>query len=140
MTNYLLEPEVAAGLGPRSEMERSDGRLVVTRLNYEFEDWLGDDLLGTFPCYMVTERLRDGLAASELTGFRFADVEVTVSGEFREWHPEPLPRFAWLQVVGVAGQDDMWTTDEGRLYVNDRALAQLRTFSLDNCLVHEAAA
>lgn len=139
MTNYLLDPEVAGGLGPGSQMERSGARLVVTRLNYEFEDWLGDDLLETFPCYVVTARLRDGLAASGLTGFRFADVEVTTGEEFHEWHPEPLPRFVWLQVVGVAGQDDLWTTEHGRLAVNDRALALLRTFAIDNCLVHEAA-
>ncbi|PTQ58800.1 hypothetical protein C8J45_1183 [Sphingomonas sp. PP-CE-3G-477] len=37
---FYLEPEVAGGIGPHSELHREDGRLVVTRLNYQFDGWL----------------------------------------------------------------------------------------------------
>jgi hypothetical protein len=54
---YLLKPE------------------VVTHLHYEFEGWLGDDLLTTFPEFIVTERLAAALEASKPTGLRLAGVE-----------------------------------------------------------------
>lgn len=54
----FLEPEVAGGIGPNSELHCDDGKLVVTRLNYEFDGWLGDALLETTPCFIVTNDAR----------------------------------------------------------------------------------
>lgn len=52
---------------------------VVRRLDDEFDDWSGDDILATFPCVIVTERLRTALVTSGLTGFTFSDVRVSTS-------------------------------------------------------------
>jgi hypothetical protein len=53
---YYIEPEVAGGLGPKSETRRGNRRLVVTRLNYTFDGWLGDALIESTPCFILTER------------------------------------------------------------------------------------
>ena len=45
MTYYHLEPEVAGGIGERTVLDRSGPRLRATSLHYEFDGWLGDDLL-----------------------------------------------------------------------------------------------
>lgn len=52
---FRIEPEVAGGVGPNSELHRENGKLIVTRLNYEFDGWLGDGLLETTACYIVTD-------------------------------------------------------------------------------------
>ncbi|GAA3909116.1 hypothetical protein GCM10022276_29230 [Sphingomonas limnosediminicola] len=109
---YYIEPEVAGGLGPKSETRRDDGRLVVTRLNYEFDGWLGDALVETTPCFILTESGCEAIQAAALTGVRFADVEVSCSPTFTELYPtRDLPPFRWMIVDGAPGQDDFgWSS------------------------------
>lgn len=62
---YQLDPEVAGGLGTNTEMSTDTRSPVVSRLHYEFEGWLGDALLTTFPCFIAT---RAACQALELLG------------------------------------------------------------------------
>ena len=57
MEYYLIEPEVAGGIGEHSVIDRSSGKMVVRKLHYEFDGWLGDELLESTPCFIVSERL-----------------------------------------------------------------------------------
>lgn len=51
---FVIEPEVAGGIGERSMIDRSTGKMKVEKPNYHFEGWLGDHLLESTPCYIVS--------------------------------------------------------------------------------------
>jgi hypothetical protein len=69
MTYFILEPEVAGGWGPNTKFTRTPGkRVVIHHLNYEFDGRLGDELLESWPCFIVTQSLADRLKSSGLTG------------------------------------------------------------------------
>lgn len=138
MNTYTIEPEVAGGLGTGTVMDASVHPPRVVQLDYEFAGWLGDDLLETFPCYIVTERLADALTNAELTGFTLADLTVSTSEDFSEHFHQSLPRFQWLQVHGSSGIDDMWLDGSHMLTVTETALAVFRTAQLDNAVVEQA--
>src|SRR5580700_5627195 len=94
---YILEPEVAGGLGPRTIMDRSVHPPRVTHLHYHFEGWLGDQLVESFPCWLVTAAVGAEIKDAGLTGAEFGDAEVSASETFRELHPgRSLPSFRRL--------------------------------------------
>lgn len=128
---FYLEPEVAGGIGPHSELHCEDGRLVVKRLNYQFDGWLGDALLETTPCFIVTDAARQQIDEALLSGARFTDVEVTRSDLFTDLCDEKaLPRFWWMVVAGKPEVDDFGMAGDLRLVVSGRALALLRTVGI----------
>ena len=128
---FYLKPEVAGGIGPNSEWHRDDGKLVVTRLNYEFDDWFGDALLETTPCFIVTDDARQMIERAALTGIRFSDVEVTRSSLFADLHGDrALPQFWWMVVQGAPQTDDFGMASDLRLVASERALAILRQAGL----------
>ena len=68
------------------------------------------------------------------------EVEVTVSQEFRERHPDlNLPAFCWLKVTGTPGQDDFALSEDCRLLVSERAKKLLDSAGLNHCDVEEWA-
>lgn len=137
MNYYSLEPEVAGGLGPHSVLDPRTHPPVVSKLHYEFDGWLGDELLETFPCYIVTQRIRDMIQERGFTGAEFAPVEVTKSITFEELYPNRrLPKFVWLKVNGTPGIDDFGRgpTNKILLVVSERVLKAL---DLKHCDVTE---
>ena len=138
MHYFVLSPEVAGGLGKNTVMSRTEHPPSVSRLHYELDGWLGDDLVESFPCFVVTSRLADGLGRSSLSGVELREVEITTSEQFRELYPDRLiPTFAWLHVVGKPGSDDFGADAQGRLVVSEKAFHLLKTFALDNCDIFE---
>jgi hypothetical protein len=136
---YIVEPEVAGDLGDDTEMDRSVHPPWVSKLHYEFEVWLGDALLETFPCFIVTDSARDAIEMAKLTGVRFGDVKVTTSDVFDEMYPQrQLPKFLWLQIEGEKGKDDFGVMPDGRLVVSEKALAVLREVGLSHAEVQAA--
>lgn len=134
MNFSYLEPEVAGGLGDDTVIDHSVSPPQVERLNYEFEVWLGDELLESFPCFIVTERLAAEIKHLNASGIRFADVKITRSPEFEELQPgESLPEFKWLQVFGTPGKDDFGIASDGRLVVSDTVLNRLKLYGLSHC-------
>jgi len=135
---FVLEPEVAGGLGPETEMDGSVHPPRVHKLHIELEGWLGDDLIESFPCFVVTDRCRRALEQSPLTGFHFAEVKVSKTAQFDELYPgRPLPVFWWLQVSGEACRDDFGLVSDGRLVASEAALRLLSTLNLAHCDVSE---
>jgi hypothetical protein len=45
MKKYIIEPEVAGQLGNDTILNYSTKPPIIEKLNYEFEDWLGDDFI-----------------------------------------------------------------------------------------------
>jgi hypothetical protein len=133
---HVLEPEVAGDLGQRSVLDYSTKPPTVLKLQYEFNVWLGDDLLTTHPCFIVTARLRAALDKLGGTGYFFDDVEISTAEGFEENYPHTeLPRFYWMKIHGVPGVDDAGLTKDFRLVVSDRLLEVLRGYKIDHCVV-----
>ncbi|MPZ94022.1 MAG: hypothetical protein GEU96_03715 [Propionibacteriales bacterium] len=136
MKHYLLEPEVAGGLGDRTAMDASVHPPRVHALHYEISDWLGDDLMESFPCFVVTDRLAESLGESQFGSFELRDVDVSLTPEAEaSLRTTDLPRLRWLRVTGQAGEDDLGVTGQAQLVVSERALEALRKFTLDHCEV-----
>lgn len=111
---------------------------LVTWLQYEIRGWLGDDLLESFPCFIVTAKLADLMTEANLSGFALGDVDVVLSDVEQDLAEVPIevPEFRWLQPE--VGQDGDLSVDEsGLLIVSERALAILRRSNLSNCDIEE---
>jgi len=131
---FVVEPEVAGELGADTVMDSSVHPPRVSRLHYELNGWLGDDLLESFPCYVVTERCKTALEKEGFTGYSVAPVKVTVSDTFRELYPgRSLPTFHWLKVNGTAGKDDFGLAKDHRLAVSEGVLRVLKSLSIEHC-------
>jgi hypothetical protein len=140
MKYYALSPEVAGELGERTEMDTAVHPPVVSRLHYEFSDWLGDELVESFPVFLISTALGQSAASAGLSGFVLADAETTLSEEAEELlDGETIPEFRWLQITGRPGAADFGQTAEARLVVSERALDLLRQGSLNNCGVEDYA-
>ena len=106
---------------------------VVFKLHYEFNGWLGDELLESVACYIVTEPLAAEIEKAGLTGVQFDEVEISKSDEFEAFQPgQELPRFLWMRVVGQPRKDDFWITPDLILAVSERALDLLKQSGLSH--------
>jgi hypothetical protein len=137
---YTVEPEVAGELGPGTVFDRSTQPVSVTQLEYIFGGWLGDSIVESTPCFLVTAQLGERLVAANLGGMELADVSVTVSPEGEELSTGTgeLPEWRWLKITGVAGDDDFGMNDGMVLVVSARALDLLRESGLNHADVEEA--
>jgi hypothetical protein len=136
MNYHILDPEVVGEFGDNVDIDTSVHPPLVRHLHLEFDVWLGDDLVQTFPCYLVTERLRGRLAALDATGASYAPVEMSESDSYMERHPgKKPPELVWLKVTGRAGKDDFGLTGAARLVVSDRVLRLMQSMTLEHCEV-----
>ena len=63
----IIQPEVIVGLGEKTEfLEKEAPFKTITKLHIKLEDWLGDDLMECFPCYIITENLKNELIINNL--------------------------------------------------------------------------
>lgn len=92
-------------------------------MHFIFDGWLGDQLVESFPCYLITPGLAELLAAAGVTGFELAEAEIETSEQFRELYPERvLPPFKWLQIVGTPAKSDIYLTSDNRLAGSQKTL------------------
>ena len=139
MSWFRIEPEVAGGLGPKTELDRSTQPPRVNRLHYVFDGWLGDDLLESFPAFIVTADSASRLEAADLSGFRFGEVEIGTSETFDEVGANrELPEFRRLEVTGKARDADFGLDDDNVLVISDTALDVLRQGRLQHADIEEA--
>ncbi|ESZ22363.1 hypothetical protein [Mesorhizobium sp. L2C084A000] len=136
MRYYYLEPEVSGGFGDNIILDASVHPPLITRLHYEFDGWLGDSMVASFPCYLVTDDVAEKILKSEFSGVTFDKVEVTTSELFEEMQPDQkLPPFVWLKVKGDAGRDDFGMAKDLRLVVSERVLDALKPSGISNALI-----
>ena len=133
MKYYELEPEVSGGFGERSIIDSSFHPPIVKRLHILFDGWLGDQLLETFPCFVISNDLASEIRNKMLTGYDFDDVEIEKSDQFKDLYGEKdLPKFYWLKVNGKPGISDFGISDQFTLIVSERALDLIKS-RLRNC-------
>lgn len=154
MKLYKLEPEVAGGFGENTivsnlnNVKSKKEKPIVTHLHYEFSGWLGDEILETTPCFIITESLAYSIQRSGLKGYIFADVEASITEEFEELYPgRTLPIFRRIipqGIVEVNGDtfgnwsgDDFCLSQSSMLVVSEKALAVLKKHRLDYCDITE---
>lgn len=137
----LLKPEVPGGWGGGIVANTSTHPPRVSHLQIQFDGWLGDDLLTSFPSFFVTAGLAAALRESSFSGFTLAPMDVVASDLYDQLHPnQPLPACHWLQISGAAGVDDFGVTAQADLVVSQHVLEFLRRFQLRNCEVQDWAA
>jgi len=130
---YFIEPEVAGGWGDSVIADTSVHPPVVEKLHYEFDGWLGDELLETFPCYIVSESLMQDMVNSGLTGAEFDTVTTSVSPQFySSFEAGDLPSFFWMKIKRTDDPVDVKISKDNRLMVSDAALAVLRKHRVSN--------
>lgn len=150
MILYFLEPEVSGGHGEQTiygteedvAKEGISGKIKF--LHYEFEGWLGDDLLESTPAFIVSSNLEDGLKKSEFKDYKLEKCLITMSDVFMELYPnKELPsftRFIPLGTVEIVGEHfNNWSghhfclSSRGELVVTKKALDFLKKFSIKYC-------
>jgi hypothetical protein len=135
---YTLRAEVAGGLGPQSVLDTATSPPVVSRLQYDFVSWLGDDIVAAFPCSIVTSVLAEAIVDEGLSGAEIDEVIVTKNPHFERFFPDTaaiLPEWKWLRPTGEPHESDFWQDEQGILVVSERALKLMRKFSLENCRI-----
>ena len=138
MMFYCLEPEVAGSLGKHTVWERSETVERVVRPHYQFDGWLGDDLLESYPVFIVTAKLAARIEQDSLSGVSFDEVLVSLPDVFVQLYPDVAsPEFRWMRISGRAGEDDFGIPGDRRLVASERALSVLRSGALANCDVEE---
>lgn len=128
-TYQTIQPEVITGLGKNTEfLEKKPPFLTVTKLHIQLEDWLGDDLMECHPCYIVTEKLKEGLQNTGFSGFDFAEMTITKDDYFDNNYQlkKELPKFYWLQVIGKQNIDDIVIGTEKSLLIEEKMLTYLQ--------------
>lgn len=123
-----VQPAVAGFWGEQTLVDMSVHPPIVHQLDYQFDGWLGDDILETFPCFIVSERLRGAIEDQEFTGVVFDKVIISRGKSL----PEDLilPTFYWLKVVGTPRQDDFAIAEDYRLIVSHAVYLMLKSFNV----------
>ena len=135
---YCLEPEVSGHIGDSAIIDYSVHPPIVSQLHYEFDGWLGDDLIEAFPCYLVSQRLKEALDASNFTGFKFDEVKISKSSEFLELYQERcLPKFYWFKIIGIIDKDDVSLSKNYQLIVSQKFLDFLKKYQIKNADIEE---
>jgi hypothetical protein len=139
MRYFELEPEVGGFFGPASVVADVTKRPpIVSKFNYEFDTWLGDPILEALCAFIVTDDLKERLAAAGASGVSFGTVEITKSDIFEMLKPDfTLPAFSWLQVVGKPGADDFGLSEAFMLVVSERILELLKQAGMKHCTIVE---
>ena len=139
MTGFsYIEPEVAGSIGGKTRLDHSVRPPTILRLDYQLGRWLGGALVKGYQCYAVTQRLRQAIDVSQLSGVTFHDMVVSVDRQFHMLHPGvQLPPFDWMKVHGIAGQDNFGLAKDLRLVVSRDAELVLRGFNLSDATFEE---
>lgn len=135
----ILEPEVAGELGTETVIDTGVHPPLVKKLHFEFSGWLGDDLIESFPCFLVTQRLKEEIEKSNLTGFIFENVKITTSYNFKLLHPSTeLPKFYWAKVINNCQDCDFSLAPDYRLAVSEDAFVLLNKFNIIHALIDDS--
>lgn len=133
-----IEPEVAGGMGEGTELDNTVHPPIVKKLHFNIEGWLGDDILETFPCFLVTTSLKNKIEIENLTGITFDDVLITKSSSFIEMYPNRiLPKFYWAKINGTFAKSDFFLGSDNRLIISQKAYDLLVQFNFNNAIVED---
>lgn len=133
---YRLEPHVAGQLGEGTALDPSVHPPIVTAVEYVLDAPDADDLIESFPVFLVSEKLAERLDKARLTGFVLADASVRPSAEYLALHGDVgHSEYRWMQLQDRDSPADAWLDDGQRLCVSDRTLNLLRRYRIARCAI-----
>ncbi|OQP44872.1 hypothetical protein A4H97_10975 [Niastella yeongjuensis] len=135
--SYFIEPEVSGQLGDNTNMDLSIHPPKVERLHFVFYGWLGDDLIECFPVFLITEKLKNALIISELSGYEIKDCQIEESDEFKLLQNVILPNFFWLSITGNVNDD--FSIASKKLKISDNAFSFLSQYNLQNAIISKSS-
>ena len=98
-----------------------------------------EDLLESFPAYIVSEALAERMTAARLRGFALDDAEVRPGENYVALYGNvPHKRYRWLRVTS-SSPSDCWLDSEYRLCVSDRMYDVISQHRIDGCDVTKIA-
>lgn len=119
---FEVDPEVPGYPSEKSETAGDGYPLHYKSLHFVFQGWMGDQIVTSWPIYLVTSSLAEAFKAENLSGFEIDSVKVEKDPRFVESEPDIiLPPFVWFKVNGVCGESDFFL-DEGALVISEDAL------------------
>jgi hypothetical protein len=139
MKYYELYPEVAGTITEDCIDDAVARPIKISKMNYEFDGWLGDDLITEAGHFIVTKKLAEALRQSTLSGFNLDKATISKSAKFEEIYPNRiLPVFKWLKINAHFKKDDFWFSKERMmLQVSAKGYDVLKDFQIANCDVEE---
>lgn len=131
---YRFKPDTPGQLGNKTTLDNRSHPPHIDNLQFIFDDWLGDDLIECFPCFLISERLLNKLKASDLKGYSIKEAEIEFSPLFYDLNGnKKVPAFKWFYVNGAQG-DDFYLDEEHCLMVSSRAYEQIKNAgNINNC-------
>ncbi len=136
--HFVLEPEVAGQLGEHTVMDRSTHPPKIEKLHFIFDGWLGDDIVATFPSFLVSKNLYKLLKESELKGFEFGTCLISCSYTFNELLKDTkLPQFYWLKITGRDENADFRLNSKNYLTLSERALNLLKKTKIEHSEIYD---
>jgi len=137
---YRLEPQVAGELGPDTDLDTSTHPPKVKRLEFVLDQPESDELVTSFPVFLVSAQLGSRIKKARLDGFKLAKASVGPSDNYRELYGKAKHRdYRWLQVTGSAGRSDFWLDESFNLCVSDRAMTILEAAVLSDCHIEQVS-
>jgi hypothetical protein len=147
MIYFRIEPEVAGGIGKNSKISYEDGKIrEVIYLDYEFQGWLGDDILTTHPCFLVSKPLSEAIKNNLLCGYKFENISISISEEFKELHTNCIiPDFVRIIPNNSVDDTTLFNVLENDFYfykkryliVSEAALQVIKQFNVANSIIYE---
>lgn len=137
---YRLDPQVAGELGPDTDLDTSTHPPKVKRLEYVLDQPETDELITSFPVFLVSEQLGGRIKKAHLDGFKLAKARVRPGDNYRELYGKARHRdYRWLQITGTARRSDFWLDESFNLCVSDRAMKILEVSVLTDCEIERIA-
>jgi hypothetical protein len=131
---YSLDPQVAGELGEGSVLDTTVHPPVVTEVDYVLDQPEADELIQSFPVFLVSSGLADRFQSAGLTGFTLEEATTRPSFEYLSaFGQAPHREYRWLRVHGTE-QDDCWIDSSAMLCVSDRMMEILNSATLSDCL------
>jgi galactitol-specific phosphotransferase system IIB component len=134
---YYIEPVVSVEWGDNIIVNTSVHPPIVKKLHVNFLGWSGDDIIETFPCFIISEKLKKVLEHDGITGYEIENLEVTKSKQFLDAITDvKLPLFYWLKIVGEKNKDDIFLKNN-MMTISDKTLKSLQKVNIDNADVYQ---
>ncbi|RPD42465.1 hypothetical protein [Chitinophaga barathri] len=131
MKFYYFYGEVPGNVADSEFIDRQARPQLISKLKFEFDGWLGADIVESIGTFIVTDRLKKAIEEEGLTGATFDVVEVVRTEMFKELYGDKeLPQFHWLKPAGTPMKDDISVYDKCCLFISEKALNVFKKFEL----------
>src|SRR5215211_250252 len=130
---YVLEPLVAGELGDETDLDTRTHPPLVHSVEFVLDLPTDEDLIESFPVFLVSEELASALTAAGFRGFQLSDAQVRPSHEYLANHGEvPHKRYRWLRLM-PSRPSDCWLDAQYRLCVSDQMYFVIARHRIDGC-------